>query len=142
MYISPDCYGKEDSYPYRTWFYFGVINKNDDLKNKEITFNICNMSNQTKMFRDGYKIVYRILKDNINEKFDKVETEYTYGEESYWKRLKSDINYDVIYFIVIFRSFQKIKNNFAFLLDTHLTIRTVFCSVSVTHGVTQKTKNF
>jgi len=100
------------------------------------------MSNQTKMFRDGYKIVYRILKDNMNENLEKVEREYIYGEESYWKRLKSEINYDVIYLIVIFGSFQKIKNNFAFLLVTHSTIRTVFCLVSVIHGVTQKTKNF
>jgi hypothetical protein len=92
LYICPDNHGKDNSYSYRTWFYFGVINSNY-LSEDTLTFNICNMNNQTRMFREGYKIVYRKL--NPNEKLEKIESEYIIGEESKWKRLKNDLEHFV-----------------------------------------------
>ena len=57
------------------------------------------MNNQSRMFKDGYRIVYRVLKEY--EIIEKIETEYSEGEESNWKRLKNKIYHYVNYFMLL-----------------------------------------
>lgn len=51
------------------------------------------MQNQTKLFGDGYKFVYRITDLGYN-----IDEDYLENEEFNWRRFSGDIKYEVIFF--------------------------------------------
>jgi hypothetical protein len=76
--VSADCQGLTGTQfqIYRTWFYFSV----ECAEEKELKMSLCNLNNNSKMFNDGYKIVYK--KNNED-----------------WKRYDKDIRWQVYIFL-------------------------------------------
>ena len=89
--ISSDCYGTQQEYSYKTWFFFSVKNYNAESKKIEIRIN--NMQNQTKLFGDGYKFVYRVTDLNYN-----IDEDYLENEEFSWRRFSHDIKSEVKFY--------------------------------------------
>lgn len=91
--IASDCEGKilqKNISNFKIWFYFGVKSS----KEKKIRISIDNLNNFTKIFRNGYKIVYNELDYDITP--EQYQNSYHESEEYNWKRLNMDymINLD------------------------------------------------
>jgi len=83
--------GTQQEYTYRTWFFFSVKNYNPE--NKEIKVRIFNMQNQSKLFAEGYKFVYR-----ITDLYYNIDEDYIENEEFMWRRFPNDIKYEVKFY--------------------------------------------
>ncbi len=91
MQIASDCNGTQQEYSYKTWFFFSV--KNYNLESKRIKIRINNMQNQTKLFSEGYKFVYRVTDLNYI-----IDEDYEESEEFSWRRFPYEIKSEVNFF--------------------------------------------
>ena len=90
--IGSDCQGQTFPHQissYKIWFYFAV--KSHTSYSQHITFTITNMNNFIKLFRKGYKIVYKTLKSSYTSVND-FERSYETNEEYEWNRLMTEHN--------------------------------------------------
>ena len=113
-----DCKGKSlfnSISNYKVWFYFGV----KSIKEKNIFITIENLSNFSKIFKNGLKIVYNELDVGLIP--TQFQNSYTEGEQNNWKRI--DAQYNI--------SFDKKTNllsiKFIYSLPENRYILSAFC---------------
>lgn len=85
-----DCFGIQQEYSYRTWFFYSVSNFCDNEKRITVTYN--NYANQSRLYNDGYKIVY--LLEELDYEIDK---QFEYFEEFKWQRLNEPMKTKVFF---------------------------------------------
>lgn len=84
LQISSDALGIQQEFSYRTWFYFSLQSLREDDIEVDLTF--INYANQTKLYGNGYRFVYKEEPENYNP-----DEDYEEDEEFRWKRYNREI---------------------------------------------------
>jgi len=89
--LASDCFGIQQEYSYRTWFFYAISHFGEYEKSINVTY--FNYSNQSRLYNDGYKIVYFV--EELDYEIDK---QYEYLEEFKWRRLNEQMKTKVYIF--------------------------------------------
>ena len=90
MTLSSDCFGIQQEYSYRTWFFYSTHYYGESEKRITVTYH--NYANQSRLYNDGYRIVY--LLEELDYEIDK---QYEYFEEFKWQWLNETITTKVFF---------------------------------------------